>query len=508
MRKLVPVFLFFGLFGCYLSLSPAEIAGMGYTGEEILSADRMLTIMDAWRKGVPPPPMVWSRHGPLPVLFDVPFVAVGKFIVSPEWVLSFEPVLVTAAIGLVLFLWLRKLTSPGMSLLLTLVAAFGTMLWPYAYIGLEPKQSLFVLFAGYLGLACGELRGWPRVLLFAAVCGIAVSLKSTGVVLFPAIAWLLYVQFGERWRSRKLEVLAALAVIGCIWVASVWTRNFFWKPMGGGFRHLRPWLIDSPVSFFGNWIGVFGSPTKGLFLFAPVLVLSLWALPKTFRTHRNAAVFVLILTAGIASQLAMLRSLADEVWGSRYMHTAIAPLMVAIGAARPRFEWLREAPLVVLGAIGTVISFLGSLYYYGVWHLAMTMAGQNTSEWLAGDSVWNQIQFNARLFRVWMQGGTAPVAWTPAHIWMYAPPPDMPAWKTLNLRPWSQPQSLLLRLWEAPKHGTALWEFAVYMAAWIIGISLLAAVVWIVIKETRSAAADGEVSDPGGREPYAVPRCS
>src|SRR5436309_10919392 len=72
--QLAALFLFIGLAGLYIALSPGSIAGMGYTGEEIRSADRMLTILDAWRKAVPAPPMVWSRHGPLPVLFDIPFV--------------------------------------------------------------------------------------------------------------------------------------------------------------------------------------------------------------------------------------------------------------------------------------------------------------------------------------------------------------------------------------------------------------------------------------------------
>jgi hypothetical protein len=71
----------------------------------------------------------------------------------------------------VLFLWLRKLTTPGMSILLTLAAAFGTMLWPYAYIGLEPKQSLFVLLAGYLALTDKGLRTWVRILLFGVSGG-------------------------------------------------------------------------------------------------------------------------------------------------------------------------------------------------------------------------------------------------------------------------------------------------------------------------------------------------
>src|ERR1700736_1149005 len=219
------VLLFVGLSGFYLSLSPAAIAGQGYTAEEMNSGERMLAVGDAWMKGSPIPPMVWSRHGPIPVLFDLPFIKLGKMFVSPDFMLSFQPVLLTAAILAVLYLWLRKLCSPGMSLLLTISGALGTMLWPYAYISLETKQTLFVLLAGYLALARGTMCNWPRVLFFAAVCGLAVSLKSTGIVLFPAIGYLIYIEFRDDWRSRRAQLLTVLFVIGTVWVIGAIGRN-------------------------------------------------------------------------------------------------------------------------------------------------------------------------------------------------------------------------------------------------------------------------------------------
>jgi hypothetical protein len=106
----VVVCLFIGLAGLYASLSPGSMTGMGYSPEEIASADCMLTKLDALRKDVPAPPMVWSRHGPLAALFDIPFVAAGKFIVSPDFIMSFEPILWTSALLVLLFVWLRKVT--------------------------------------------------------------------------------------------------------------------------------------------------------------------------------------------------------------------------------------------------------------------------------------------------------------------------------------------------------------------------------------------------------------
>src|SRR5215469_10193099 len=211
------VLLFLGLSGIYICLSSGSIAGQGYTGEEIDSGLRMLAVTTAWLKGHPVPPMVWSRHGPLPVLFDLPFLKLGKRIVSPDFMLSFQPGLITAGLVTVLFLWLRKLCTPGMSLFLTLTAAFGTMLWPYAYIGIETKQSFFVLLAGYLALAGGKIERWSWLLLFAVACGLAISVKGTGIILWPVIAYLIYVQFRSDWRSQRVRILTVIFIVLSIW---------------------------------------------------------------------------------------------------------------------------------------------------------------------------------------------------------------------------------------------------------------------------------------------------
>src|SRR4030095_11895616 len=206
--RMTACLLFAGLFAVYLTLSPGTTAGRGYIGEELESGNRMLAVFNSWVKGRPVPPLLWTRHGPMGVLFDLPFIKLGKLLgLGPDTGLSFEPVFLTAALMTLAFLWLRKVCTPGLSLLLTLVGAFSTMVWPYAYIGIETKQSFFVLLAGYLGLACGKIRGLPLLLSFAAVCGLAMTMKSIGVILFPVIGYLLYVQFRDDWRERYGQAL-------------------------------------------------------------------------------------------------------------------------------------------------------------------------------------------------------------------------------------------------------------------------------------------------------------
>jgi hypothetical protein len=476
------VLVFLGLSGFYLSLSPASIAGQGYTGEELNSGLRMLAVIDAWMKGHPAPSMVWSRHGPIPVLFDLPFIKLGEIFVSPDFMLSFQPVLLTGVIVAVLYLWLRKLCSPGMSLLLTMSGALGTMLWPYAYISLETKQTLFVLLAGYLALATGEIRRWPRAMFFAAICGLAITVKSTGIVLFPAIAYLVYVQFRDDWRSRRGQLLTVFSVIGAIWVIGAVSRNYYWGPKGGGFNNLRTWLTDSPFQLFTNAIGLFGSPTKGLFVYAPVLLMTLYAIPQAFRTHRPAVIYTLLAVGGTLALLAPLTTPVDETWGPRYFHTSVPLLLLCVGAAWPRFRWRRGLPLLGLAALGLLISFLGAFYYYGVQDIAAARSGQNTMEWITGDTDWNHVTFNARLFRIWRKGGIGPVLWIPKHTWVWHPPAGAQEWKSVDLRELCQPQSFMVRFWNAPKPGVVLVVFRMYVASLLLGMFFL---TWAVVRTLR-----------------------
>jgi D-glycero-D-manno-heptose 1,7-bisphosphate phosphatase len=472
--------LFIALFLIYLSLSPGTVWGSGYTGEEIESGLRMMSIVTAVSKGRPIPPMLWSRHGPTPILFDLPFLKVGKVFATPDRALSFAPILFTAGLMTIVFLWLQKICARPTALVLTLAGAFGTMIWPYAYIGLETKQSFFVLLCGYLGLARGKIRGWPRLVLFAVLCAFALTVKATGVIMWPAIAYLFYVQFRDDWKQRWRQLLTLSAIVIAFCAINVVLRNFYWNPQGGSASLLKGWVIQSAFQIFTNVVGLFGSPAKGLFIFAPILILIVWAIPKAFRANRDLAVFaslVLICTIGF---LSILNYTTDETWGSRYLHVTIAPLIVCIGAAWPRLTWRVHLPFVVLALVGVVISFLGAFFYYGARGSASHDARLNTMEWLTSDNVWNEVTFSALLFQVWWQGGSNPVPWTPNHLWVWTPPADVPAWQSIDLRKYAEPQSMLFYYWRRPDVDPVQRSWLrLYFASLPLGLLMLARTVVI-----------------------------
>jgi hypothetical protein len=446
------VFLFLGCALIYLFLSPGAIAGMGYTGEDMRATNELISWIGDSHTSID-----WPRNGVVPLFFDAPFIALGRAQAQKElWedhFLAVGPVLATALLLSVLFLWLLDLTSdPVWSFSLTMIAGFATMIWPYAYIGLETKQSLALLIAGYLALGSQSIRTWFRTAIFVVSCAAAVSVKSTGLFLIPAVAYLAFEYF---WRGRELIKLAgSLALIGAVFLLNSYSRSLFWAKIGGTQGFLDQWMVRDVSSFFDNLISFFGSANKGLFVYAPVTVLGLLAIPLLPRSQRGLKWFTLLTLGGLAGGFSMLTDWSDETWGPRYLHSAIAPLVLCLGLSRLRFRMRATAALAGLAAAGFCVAFLGAFFTYGSLQGAATLADQDTLEAYQGDVVWNHIRFNARLFNIWIRNRNSvapgPSMWIPEHHWFYAVPAGATPWKPIDLAPFAHPQSISMREWTLP----------------------------------------------------------
>ena len=470
-------YLFGGVFLIYLAFSPGSVAGMGYAGEELRAGTQILSNAAAWMRGSSLVAISWPRQGILPVVLDLPFLALGSHLrgrLGQDWVVSLEPVLLTALLVTVLFVWLRRLTTPGWSYLLVMIASFCTMLWPYAYIGLEVKQSFALMFAAYLGLTHEGKITWPGAILLAASSSVAVSVKSSGTFLVPAV---LFVVGHFYWRGSvaklRLELpklLATLAIMGGVFLSSYAARSLF-AAYGSQGQFFRFWLVEGPTGYLLQVVGYFGSPNKGLIVYAPILLLAFWAFPRVLKEHRALAIFTLLTLGGLVSGHGLERFFTDETWGARYLHGAIAPLILCIGATRQRLSASTAAPVLLLGALGLWVSFLGAFFWYGGTHRAMIDATQSTLETIQGDIVWNPVLFDERLLVYYLHGGSE--EWMPDHTWWFERPSDAPAVKPVNLAQYAVPQSFLIRHWKTPLNSglKRVWYF--YLLCLPLGVLLL-----------------------------------
>jgi hypothetical protein len=482
-RTRTTAYLFWGVALLYLALSPGTVEGMAYAGEEFRAGSQIMANAVALMKGNPSSPIDWPRHGPLAALFDLPLVWLGahlKGCLNQDWAASLEPVLLTSLLVTVLFLWLRRLTSPGWSFLLVLVAGFCTMLWPYAYIGVEVKQSVALILAGYLGLTDDGKASWPRVVLFALSCAVAVSVKASGTFLVPAILFLIgcyYWRYSfQQMRQLMPKLLVTVAIILVVYFSNSVLRSLFYIHTGGQAQFFKFWLVSGSTAFLLQVVGYFGSPNKGLIVYAPVVLLSFWAFPRFLKEHRALAIFALLVLGGLVSGHALQKGYTDETWGPRYLHGAIAPLILCIGATRERLRLRTAIPVLVLAALGFWVSFLGAFFWYGVQQRAAIDVSQSTLEAMQGDTVWNPVLLDERLFSYYLHGGQR--FWTPGHIWWFEKPPDAPAVRDVDLAKYAFPQSFLIRFCRVPLHGgpKRLWYF--YLACLPVGLLLLIRAGW------------------------------
>src|SRR5262249_14292406 len=154
------------------------------------------------------------------------------------------------------------------------------------------------------------------------------------------------------WRSRMPQLLVTSSIVAGILWFGYWSQKLYWAPLGGGANNIRPWMIHSPFQLLPNAIGLFGSPTKGVFLYAPILLVSIFCIARAFRLNRHVAVFTVLLGACVVGFMSLMTFGSDEVWGPRYMHPLIPLFVLCIGAAWPKFEWRRHFPVVIFAVVG------------------------------------------------------------------------------------------------------------------------------------------------------------
>jgi hypothetical protein len=481
---------FIGLLLFYLALSPGAILGMGYTGENVNASNQIISNIGDWLALRPAAINVnWPRHGLFELFFEIPFLLIARLFFgnSPVWadrVLSVQPVLVTSLLCTLIFIWVRRITSSlAWSYVLALVAAFSTMLWAYAYIGLETTQSLFLLLSAYIALGSDRRKTWPNALLFALTSGLAVSLKSNSILLAPAVLFVsvsylrkILAQTPNK-KTRAWKAVAVVSIIASMYLLNAYTRSLSPTWSSGTLNFVKQMNVDSSLAVVFNIVSLFGSPNKGLFIYCPVVIICLLGIHRAYRRSPQVAIFAGLTLAGLAG-CSLFYFYADETWGPRYLHSAVAPMIVCFSLTREsiRFQVRKEGILLTLAFCGAAVSFLGAFYYYGTLQRAATQAGQATIETFQADPNWNHIRFNLTLLKVWEEGGTDPVPWTPTRHWWFEQAPDAAPLKTLNLRDYALPQSSLIRGWPLEKTGSYLIVWWSYLICMIAGTLLL---VWL-----------------------------
>ncbi|RLC81549.1 MAG: hypothetical protein DRI61_03740 [Chloroflexi bacterium] len=169
-----------------------------------------------------------------------------------------------------------------------LVYGAATLAWPYSgYLLREPTTAMWLMVAAWLLLRYRVKGGWWYVVgSLLAFTGAAFTKQSASFLLFLYVAYFAYSLYARKepklfWEwwlplqaRHKLGVgLAFAAIVGLI----------FWFPVRAYVPFPRH--LGEAIPSFKGLMGLLFSPGWGLFLFSPVLLLTIPGIPGFFRKH-------------------------------------------------------------------------------------------------------------------------------------------------------------------------------------------------------------------------------
>src|SRR5512136_396104 len=314
---------------------------------------------------------LYSRKGAGVSLLEVPLAWLG--LVIPAWgaattALLFNS-LVTAATGALLLLYLRRLGyDDGIALTAGLIFGLATLAWPYAKTCFSDPLAGLCLLGAALALLRFRAKGRALDVFWAGLAlAVAVATRYANAVLivpFLVLAVSYQRSAASGRQSGNLQSLisnllafgAPLAVTaGAI---AIYNVARYGNPFDTGYLPQE--------NFSGDWLqgiaGLLVSPGRGLFLYAPVLLLALPALPAFFRRQRaEAALAWAMIVAHLLLYGKWYMWHGGYAWGPRFIVPTL-PFFV-IGMA-PAIEWAKQSArrwrgFLALAVLSGLIQVLG-----------------------------------------------------------------------------------------------------------------------------------------------------
>lgn len=260
---------------------------------------------------------------------------------------------------------------------ISLLFGLGTMAFPYSRTYFrDPLAMCFLCCAWYYAICLrknfeNSLHGnWRHWIGFGLFLLAGILTKNTILIALPVL--LLYILLPRpvhplsRGNSRRVFRFLVVLSLFLFLAALIWVKLIPQIPLLARFSpnyygFLAKFFFSTPhPNFFYALLGPLISPGKSIFLFSPILVLSIWPLIQHFKQSWPAWLFFILLV--IAQALFYDANWAGHNnWGPRYLLPAIPPLILTISPIVEKcFEQSgKRIGLMILSFVSIFVQLLG-----------------------------------------------------------------------------------------------------------------------------------------------------
>ncbi len=301
-----------------------------------------------------------KRAGIMAALLYVPFIWMFRALgIESMSVLSIVPIPHTLSL------------NKKKALVVALLTAFGSMMWPYTNIGMEYQAMLFLSLLLYF-LARWQLNRAPLWKAGLAAAALILS-KSYGIVFGLPVLLFLYAS-PKRAESREVlwATVPSVLAVALILVMNVVSHG----ALSGTYSLAHEFQV---WSWWEGFYGIFFSYGKGLLFFSPLIVLSLMGYRYFWLRHRATTWFVLSSAVLLLLITAPFSYWTDETWGVRKLVPVLLllhlPLLYVFKKGR---SIMGKVLLSMCIVFAIYVQLLGATYTYGKQLAILRDAGVDT----------------------------------------------------------------------------------------------------------------------------------
>jgi hypothetical protein len=283
--------------------------------------------------------------------------------------------IITAATGMLIFMFAHRLNYPTRTAVLTtLIFGLATIAMVYAkYLFSEPLAGFLLLLAAYMLFVYRQEGGWQHIAIAGLAAGFAVMTRANNLFTLPVyslyLLWVIWQQGNEPANQRvgKQKMLAFIPPL-VVFILSIGFAGVLLMAYNA-FRAGNPTdtgydlTLFSPNILLGLYKLLF-SPLRGLFVYTPVLLLSLpgwWYLRKIHPAEAWLFAGIIGITVALFSAWSSGEGLS---WGSRFLVPLIPFFALSMTPIVEKVQQ-RAAPYVLrftfyaLLLLSLIIQFLG-----------------------------------------------------------------------------------------------------------------------------------------------------